>query len=81
MLLASFVVELFHDFSDNLANRLDGFDIILRLGIIFLEVLEREPDCTNRESTTGRAERTWVPTVLEACADDLMLLYFLGGEM
>ena len=38
--LTSFVVELFHDFSDNLANRLDGFDIILRLGIIFLEILE-----------------------------------------
>ena len=38
----------FHDFSDNLADQLDGFDIVLRLGIIFLKVLEREPDCTDR---------------------------------
>ena len=38
--LTSFIVELFHDLSDNLADRLDGFDIILRLGVIFLEVFE-----------------------------------------
>lgn len=36
----SFVVELLHDFADDLTNRLDRLDVIFRLGEVFLEVFQ-----------------------------------------
>ena len=41
--LTSFVIELLHDFADNLSNRLDSFDVILGLCEILLQRLQREP--------------------------------------
>ena len=40
--LTSLVIELLHNFTDNLTNRLDSFDVILSLCKILLQRLQRE---------------------------------------
>lgn len=43
--LTSLVVQLLHDFTDDLTNRLDSFDVVLGLRVIFLQRLQRKSNC------------------------------------
>lgn len=56
----SFIVQLLHNFSDNLTNRLHGLDVIFRPLEILLKIFQREAhypqnilaNCTNESRST-----------------------------
>ena len=75
----SLVVQLLHDLSDNLSNRLHGLDVILRLLKVLLDIFQREPDCNGNASAraTGESNVHARRTVFEVLATVLMLPHFL----
>ena len=72
----SLVVQLLHDLSNDLANRLYGLDVIFGLLKVLLEVLQREPNWSQAFRTD--MYRQWRGrTVLQVLATVLVLPHFL----
>ena len=75
-----FVVQLLHHLADDLAHRLHGLYVVLRLLVVALEVLQREPHCP-RASAPAAAPRRSPRTVLQALPHLLVLPHFLAGTL
>ena len=70
-------VELFHDLADYLADRLYGFDIVLRLLVVLLQILQREPHYPIFISFHIKSFAQKSRTLLQILARVLMAPHFL----